>query len=104
MRRVGVIGCGAIGRPVARALLARRAGPNSLTGLLARSARDLDGFPVTSDVGSFLGGGHDLVLEAAGPAAFRALVPEALERGEVWAVSPIPLADGRSEERRVGKE
>jgi len=93
MRRVGVIGCGAIGRPIARALLAGRAGPHSLTGVLARSARDLDGFPVTSDVDSFLAGAHDLVLEAAGPAAFRALVPAALERGEVWAVSPIPLAD-----------
>ncbi len=35
----------------------------------------------------------DLIIEAGGPAAFRALVPAALERCEVWAVSSIPLAD-----------
>jgi aspartate dehydrogenase len=61
--------------------------------VLARSARPLDGFPVTAGAEAFLAGGHDLILEAGGPAAFRALVPAALERGEVWAVSPIPLAD-----------
>jgi len=36
-------------------------------------------------------GSHSLA--AGGPAAFRALVPAALERCEVWAVSPVPLAD-----------
>jgi hypothetical protein len=30
MRQVGVIGCGAIGRPVARALLGGKAGPHAL--------------------------------------------------------------------------
>ena len=93
MRRVGLIGCGGIGRPVARALLAGTAGAHSLAALLARSARKLDRFEVTADAQAFLAGGHDLVVETGGPAAFRALVPAALERSEVWAVSPIPLAD-----------
>src|SRR5262245_50832519 len=93
LKRVGLIGCGAIGRPVARALLAGNAGPHSLAAVLARTARDLDGFPVTDSAEKFLGGGYDLIIEAGGPAAFRALVPAALERCEVWAVSPIPLAD-----------
>jgi predicted dinucleotide-utilizing enzyme len=93
MKRVGLIGCGAIGRPVARALLAGTAGAHSLAAVLARSARKLDGFEVTADVEAFLAGRYDLILETAGPAAFRALVPAALERCEVWAVSPIPLAD-----------
>ena len=31
MKRVGLIGCGAIGRPVARALLAGTAGAHTLT-------------------------------------------------------------------------
>ena len=92
-RRVGIIGCGAIGRPVARALLADKAGPHMLASVLARSARELDGFPVTADVDSFLAGSYDIIIEAGGPDAFRALVPAALERSEVWAVSPIPLAD-----------
>ena len=93
MKQVGLIGCGAIGRPVARALLAGKAGAHSLAAVLARAPRDLDGFPVTDTADRFLAGGHDLIIEAGGPAAFRALVPAALERCEVWAVSPIPLAD-----------
>ena len=93
MKRVGLIGCGAIGRPVARALLAGKAGSHSLAAVLARAPRDLDGFPVIDTADRFLAGGHELIIEAGGPAAFRALVPAALERCEVWAVSPIPLAD-----------
>jgi aspartate dehydrogenase len=93
MKRVGLIGCGAIGRPVARALLAGAAGAHSLAAVLARGARELDGFPVIDSADTFFSGSHDLVIEAAGPAAFRALVPAALTRSEVWAVSPIPLAD-----------
>jgi aspartate dehydrogenase len=93
MKQVGLIGCGAIGRPVARALLAGKAGAHSLAAVLARAPRDLDGFPVTDTADRFLAGGHDLIIEAGGPAAFRALVPAALERCEVWAVSPIPLTD-----------
>lgn len=93
MKRVGLIGCGAIGRPVARALLAGRAGTHSLAAVLARTRRELDGFPVTDSFEEFLAGGYDLTIEAGGPEAFRDLVPAALERSEVWAVSPIPLAD-----------
>jgi predicted dinucleotide-utilizing enzyme len=61
--------------------------------VLARAPRDLDGFPVTDTADRFRAGGHDLIIEAGGPAAFRALVPAALERCEVGAVSPVPLAD-----------
>ena len=93
MKRVGLIGCGAIGRPVARALLAGQAGPYSLAAVLAHTARQLDGFSVTADAEAFLAGDYDLVIEAGGPAAFRTLVPAALRRSDVWAVSPIPLAD-----------
>ena len=93
MKRVGLIGCGAIGRPVARSLAAGKAGSHSLAAVLARTRRELDGFSVTDDVDKFLAEGHDLIIEAGGPAAFRALVPAALERCEVWAVSPLPLAD-----------
>jgi len=73
--------------------MAGQAGSHSLAAVLARAARDLDGFRVIDAADTFLAGGHDLIIEAGGPAAFRALVPAALERCEVWAVSPIPLAD-----------
>ena len=93
MKRVGLIGCGTIGRPVARVLLAGAAGAHELAAVLARGARELDGFPVIDSAEKFFAGGHDLIIEAAGPAAFRALVPAALEHCEVWAVSPLQLAD-----------
>jgi len=67
IKRVGLIGCGAIGRPVARALLTGQAGPHSLTAVLARTPRELDGFPVTASADSFFGGGHDLIIEAGAP-------------------------------------
>ena len=103
MKRVGLVGCGAIGQPVARALMAGTAGPHALAALLATSARRLDGFEVMADAKAFLAGRYDLIIEAGGPAAFRALVPAALERCEVWAVSPIPLADPALEQevRRI---
>src|SRR5262249_53021555 len=99
MKRVGLVGCGAIGRPVARALLSGKAGSHSLSTVLARTARDLDGVPVIDSADSFLARDHALIIEAGGPAAFRALVPKALERCEVWAVSPMPLADAALERR-----
>src|SRR5204862_8178156 len=37
VKRVGLIGCGAIGRPVARGLLAGKAGSHSLAAVLARA-------------------------------------------------------------------
>jgi len=93
MKRVGLIGCGGIGRPVARALLAGAAGAHSLVAVLARSPRQLDAFNVTADVGEFFAGVYDLIIETGGPTAFRTLVPAALKHCDVWAVSPIPLAD-----------
>lgn len=93
MKRVGLIGCGTIGRAVARALLQGSAGRHALAGVLVRSARELDGFPLTGDAQAFYAQRYDLVLEAGGPAAFRANVVRALAQCDVWAVSPLPLAD-----------
>jgi aspartate dehydrogenase len=73
--------------------MAGKAGTHSLATVLARTPRDLDGFPVIDSPDAFFASGHDVIIEAGGPAAFRALVPAALERCEVWAVSPLPLAD-----------
>src|SRR3989442_13718313 len=91
MKRVGLIGCGAIGRPVARALLAGTAGAHSLAAVLARAPRDLDGFPVTDIADRFLAGGHDLIIEAGGPGALPAPGPAAPGRRQGWAGRPGPL-------------
>lgn len=93
MRRVGVIGCGNIGRPVIRALQAGTAGPHALVAVLARQARHVDDLTVLDDADAFFAAAPELIIEAAGPAAFAAHVPTALARAEVWAVSPTALAD-----------
>jgi len=64
-----------------------------LAGVLARTTRKLDGFPVLADATAFFTERYDLIIEAGGPEAFRSLVPLALAHSEVWAVSPIPLGD-----------
>src|SRR4030095_7363778 len=63
----------------------------------------LYGCELTRDVETFLAWRYDLIVETGGPTAFRTLVPAALERCEVWAVSPIPLADPAFEQeiRRI---
>jgi aspartate dehydrogenase len=91
--RVGLIGCGNIGRPVARALLRGQAGPHRLCAILGRTARDLDGMPVTADVAAFYASGPELIVEAGGPEAFRQQAARALRACPVIAVSPLPLAD-----------
>ncbi len=83
--RIGLIGCGRIGRPVARAIRP--------AAILGQRARLFEGLPVLGDAEAFFAQDFSLVIETAGPEAFRALVPRALERGDVLAVSPLPLAD-----------
>src|SRR5262249_58754391 len=90
MRRVGLIGCGAIGRPVARALLAGKAGTHSLAAVLARTPRELDGFPVTDSAEKFLAVAPQLIIEAGGPEAFPAYLPAAPEGGGGGAGRSIP--------------
>lgn len=97
MRQVGLIGCGKIGRPVARALLRGTAGEHALAAVLGRSARALDSFPVTDDPEVFFAGRPSLVIEAGGPEAFRHYAARALEGGDLLAVSPLPLADAALE-------
>lgn len=70
MKRVGLIGFGAIGRPVARALPAGKAGDHSLAAVLARIPRDLDGFPVTDIADRFLAGG-----KRGSPSVLSAVMP-----------------------------
>ena len=93
MIRVGLIGCGAsAGRWRGRSCAARP-GRTRWRECWRAPRATLDGFPVTADAAAFLAEPHDLIIEAGGPEAFRALVPAALECSDVWAVSPIPLAD-----------
>jgi len=73
--RVGLIGCGNIGRPIARALLRGEAGRHELCAVLGRTARALDGFPVTADADEFFASAPDLIIEAGGPKAFRQYLP-----------------------------
>ena len=48
---------------------------------------------MTADVEGFLAGRYDLILDTGGPLRLPRAGAGGLERCEVWAVSPIPLAD-----------
>lgn len=93
MRRVGLIGCGGIGGPIVRALRAGHVPYHVLGAVLARTARSDEGVAILDDPDAFFGHALDLIIEAAGPEAFRAYVPRALGLAEVWAVSPTALAN-----------
>lgn len=92
-RRVGVIGCGRIARPVLQALQAGEAPGWVLGSVLARSPRTIGAATVTDDVATFLAASHDLVIEAAGPAALATHGERALLAADVWTVSAAALAD-----------
>ncbi len=93
LRRVGVIGCGRIGLPVAEALAADEVAGWSLGGVLARSERAVGAIQVCDDAESFLAMDLDLIVEAAGPAALASLGERALEAADVWTVNGTALAD-----------
>jgi aspartate dehydrogenase len=97
-RRLGVIGCGRIARPVLQACLDGSLAGWALDGVLARTSRPagqagIGG--VTSDPDLFLGRGLDLIVEAAGPAALAEHGARALTVADVWTVSGAALADPR---------
>src|SRR5439155_511699 len=70
-----------------------KAGAHSLAAVLARARLDLDGFPVTDIADRFLASGHDLILEAGDPAAFRALVPPARDSTPLTSASCAPRVE-----------
>ncbi|MGE3925501.1 MAG: hypothetical protein AB7G13_21415, partial [Lautropia sp.] len=92
-RRVGVVGCGRIARPIISALEAGELPAWLLGAVLARTARTLGRIRVTGDIDAFLGAGHDLIIEAAGPAVLATHGVRLLEHADVWSVSAAALAD-----------
>ncbi len=92
-RAVGLIGCGAIGRRVMRALDRGELSGWKLGGVLGRSARSVDGIDVIDEPDAFFGLAHDLIIDAAGPEALRAFGTRALASSDVWTVSGTALVD-----------
>ena len=101
VRQVGVLGFGAIGSVVAGELAGGRVAGAALAGVALRAGRV--GEPLTLDDGSGcrqaiglddLAAASDLVVEAAGQAAFAAIAPRLLDAGvDLLAVSTGALAD-----------
>ena len=89
--RVALIGHGAIGKGVAR-LAARHARELEIVGILTRTGSTADGHAASLD--ELLASNPEVVVEAAGHAAFRACVPTVLRRGfDALSVSVGALAD-----------
>lgn len=87
--RVSVVGAGAIGSAVARALASGAISGASLVGVVVRrteSATDQGLSPVTFDEALAV---SDLVVECAGVAAVAELAPTAIERGRDFLVTSV---------------
>jgi aspartate dehydrogenase len=96
--RVGIIGLGAIGRPLAEAIAAGAAGPVAVSGALvrdpARHAALPGGSLVTADRAAFLAQPMSLVVEAGGHAAVRECGEAVLASGrDLMVVSVGAFAD-----------
>ena len=88
--RLGIIGCGAIGREVVAAWRRRDLGEGvALAAVLVRRARPGDDLHMTSDVERFLDRGLDVVLECAGHQAVRDHGARCLARGADLVLTSI---------------
>lgn len=105
--RVGIIGFGVIGRAVAEAIAAGRAGRAELVDVLVRSPEKVEpglaerlGCRFTTDAADFIDSEKDLVVEAAGHDALRAYAEHLLRAGkDVMLVAVGALADPELNER-----
>ena len=94
-RRVGLIGYGAIGQPVAETLLAGRAGNTELVAVLVRDVgkysdvADCLGVTLTDDAEVFFACDFDLLVEAAEQRAVRQYVRRGLAKGADVLVTSI---------------
>jgi aspartate dehydrogenase len=100
MRRVGLLGAGAIGMAVVQAFEARKVASHTLASILVRprqveALKRLNGGTlVTDDPAEFLDAPTDVVVEAIGHDATLTLGPSILERGrDVYLMSVGVLAD-----------
>lgn len=87
--RVGIVGFGAIGRPLWRAIAAGQAGDAVCPAVLVQRMRAEEGAPLTADPEVFFGEGLDLVVECAGHGAVRAWGARALDEGADLMVTAI---------------
>src|SRR5438105_8425009 len=96
--RVGLIGYGAIGRPLAESVAAGRAGPVQVTAVLVRDPSryptPAGGALLTSDPAAFLDAPSELVVEAGGHEALRQYGEAVLRSGrDLMVVSAGAFAD-----------
>lgn len=92
-RRLGLIGCGRIGRPIVEAWRDGTLAGWRLDGILARGTRGVCGLRPCADADTFFASAFDLIVEAAGPPALAAHGVRALGAADVWSVSAAALAD-----------
>jgi aspartate dehydrogenase len=105
--RVGLIGFGAIGRRLAEAIVAGKAGRCELQAVLVRRPERISaevaaglGCHVTADAAEFLATRMDLVVEVAGHDALKAYAEDILRQNkDLLLISVGALADAAFEER-----
>lgn len=95
--RIGLVGFGSIGRPVARAIAEGAVGPAVLTGILRahpQAGGTPDGVPVVDTVEALIATDPRVVVETGGHAALRAVGEAVLRSGrDLLTISVGALAD-----------
>jgi aspartate dehydrogenase len=92
-RRIGLIGHGRIGRAVAHAIGAGRAGAWQVAAILTTGSGATGTHLHHADAAAFFTVPVDLYLECAGPQALGQFGEAALQRADVWSVSGAALVD-----------
>lgn len=93
MRRIGLIGAGKIGGPVAGALRRGELPDCELVGVLRRTAAADAGELETTSPAEFFRRTPDIIIEAAGGASVAEHGRQALEVADLWVTSGAALAD-----------
>ena len=101
MKRIGLLGCGKLGRVIARALLRGTIKGCELAAVYVRSpekAHDLStelSCPLVSSIEELMACQPDYVIEAASPEAVRSFAPQILRSADLIVLSTSALGDDR---------
>jgi aspartate dehydrogenase len=93
MRRLGLIGCGRIGEPVAKALQEGRGGDWSLVSILTRQQVSIGNMTTEVDPDAFFNQNLNLIIDTAGPGSMTQYGVRALSLADMWTVNAAALAD-----------
>lgn len=93
MKKIGLIGCGRIGGPVAKALQQGLAGNWTLASVLTQHQASIGNLTTLVDADAFFGQEFKLIIDTAGPGSLALYGERALRICDIWSVNSAALTD-----------